>query len=517
MSHVSRRTFLSQASALAGVAAISDTRTLAQSQTSTPFAHRTATELAGLIRTKEISAEELTRYFIGRIERFDREINAVVARDFERAMDAARSADAALGRSVEVGPLHGVPMTIKESYDLAGLPTTWGFPRFADNIASVDADVVTRFKQAGAHFLGKTNVPIALGDYQSYNDIYGTTSNPWDLTRTPGGSSGGSAAALAAGLCALESGSDIGGSIRNPAHYCGVYGHKPTWGIVSRRGQALPGRVSQTDLAVVGPMARCAEDLSLAMGIVTGPDALDAPGWRLELPPPRARRLSDLRVAVWPTHELSPPSNEISGRIQQLADMLGRLGATVSDSVRPDFSPSHHHATYTKLLGSVTGANVGDEQFAQARRLAGQFDRSDDSWPAISAQAAVLHHRDWLESNNERTHIRLAWRRFFSNWDLVLCPIMATTAFPHDQRARAERTLAVDGVAAPAFGQSFWAGLATLGYLPSTVFPTGPSTDGLPIGLQAIGPAYHDNTPIEFARLMADEIGGFTPPPGYGD
>jgi amidase len=196
------------------------------------LAFASATELARKIRDKEISSRELTDYYIGRIERFDGDLNAVIVRDFQGARDAADAADAALAKGESLGPLHGVPMTIKESYDIAGTPTTWGIPQFKDNIATTDSDTVAKYKAAGAHFMGKTNVPLQLADFQSYNDIYGTTNNPWNTQRIPGGSSGGSAAALAAGMTGLESGSDIGGSIRNPAHFCGVYGHKPTWGVV---------------------------------------------------------------------------------------------------------------------------------------------------------------------------------------------------------------------------------------------------------------------------------------------
>ena len=224
-----------------------------------------------------------------------------LVRDFDRALAAARDADRALQRGNVAGRLHGLPMTIKESYDIAGLPSTWGIPEFADNVAGSDSVMVTRFKAAGAHFMGKTNVPLALGDFQSYNEIYGTTNNPWNIKLTPGGSSGGTATALAAGLTGLDSGSDIGGSIRGPAHFCGVYGHKPTWGIVPGQGQSLPGSDAPPDLAVVGPLARSAEDLALALDVVAGADNLNDAGWQLRLPVARASSLRDFRVAVWPT------------------------------------------------------------------------------------------------------------------------------------------------------------------------------------------------------------------------
>jgi len=494
MSIYTRREFIHRTGLLAAAAALQrglDTRTFARSGDGA-LGFDTAVELAARLRRKELSSVELTEYFIGRIEKFDGKLDAVVVRDFDRALAAAKAADAKLARGETLGPLHGLPMTIKESFDIAGLPTTWGVPDAARNVPREDAVVVTRFEKAGAHFLGKTNVPFMLGDFQSYNEIYGTTNNPWDVGRTPGGSSGGSAATLAAGMTALDSGSDIGGSIRNPSHYCGVYGHKPTLGIVPSRGHEPPGvpPVPQDpDLAVVGPLARSAEDLALALDLVAGPDILQAPGWRLELPPPRGTELRGLRVALWPDDPIAPVSREISDRVATIGDRLARLGATVSDKARPAFPAAESHQVYMKLLGSVVGPPVG----------------------------VPVDYRTWAGLNGQRGFYRVQWQTFFRNWDVLVCPIAATTAFQHDHRPIPHRKLAVDAAERPYMEQIFWAGLATLCYLPSTVFPTGLSRDGLPIGLQAIGAEFDDRTTIEFARLMADQLGGFVPPPGYGD
>ena len=529
MEGYSRRRFLTDLSLVGGSAfafklaatagfAAGVPRAIAQEvQPSGAPAFKSAVELALMIRDKEISSVELTQYFIDRIERFDGILNAIIVHDFDRALAAARDADDALMRGELFGPLHGIPMTIKDSYDVAGLPTTWGIPEFADNIADSDSAMVASYKAAGAHFMGKTNIPLALWDFQSYNEIYGTTNNPWDVDRTPGGSSGGTAAALAAGLTGLDSGSDIGGSIRNPAHFCGVYGHKPTWGVVPRQGHALPGSVAVPDLAVVGPLARSAEDLALAMDVVAGADTLNAPGWQLEMPEPRARFLRDFRVAIWPTEDISPTDQVIVDRVQEIADVLANGGAEVSDTARPEFSPRDAHYTYTNLLFSFTQSGVPDEVFEQNKNHAAGFSANDLSAEAIEARAAVLDHRGWLRHNNIRTQIRMQWQRFFQDWDIVICPIMVTTAFPHDHGPISERTLLVNGVETPFFDQLFWAGLATLGFLPSTVFPVGLSEDGLPIGVQAIGAEFDDRTTIEFARLMAEEIGGFMPPTGFED
>jgi amidase len=402
--------------------------------------------------------------------------------DWERAREDARRADQALAQGQAVGPLHGVPMTIKESFDVASLPTTWG-DRTLSSIAERDDPVVERLKAAGAVIFGKTNVPYRLLDFQSYNDIYGVTNNPWDRTRTPGGSSGGAAAALAAGLTSLEVGSDIGGSIRNPAHYSGVFGHKPTFDIVASDRLAPPPSVAGIDLAVAGPLARSAEDLDATLRLLVGPGRLNHAA-RVELPESR-RKLREYRVALWPSDAASPVQGEIADRCQSLGDRLAALGAKVSDSARPAFSAEHAASVYRGLLSAATNP------------------------------ASELTHRDWLQLDEERTRLRLAWREFFREWDVVLCPIAACVAFEHLHSAYRGRKLRIDDAELPYFQQLFWAGLATCSYLPATVFPTGPGTQKLPIGLQAIGAAYADLQTIEFARLVAEDSGGFQPPPGF--
>ena len=478
-------------------------------------AFASAVELARRIREKEISSLELTDYFIERIERLDGKLNAVVVRDFERARAAAKRADEELAAGRLAGPLHGVPMTIKESYDIESLPTTWGIPLFKNNLATRDSYAVEQMKCAGALFLGKTNVPIHLADFQSYNDIYGTTNNPWDVTRIPGGSSGGSAAALAAGLTGLECGSDIGGSIRNPAHFSGVYGHKPTWGIVPSQGHGLPGQLAGPDIAVCGPLARSAEDLALAMDILGGPEPLNRPGWRLDLPKPQKNSLRDFRVAIWSDDAMCPVDSEVADRAASIGEALSKLGATVSDSARPDFDFQRAHTTYLKLLNSIMGASVSREAYATAQALAASFDESDQSDGAVMARASVLSHKDWLSANNKREGLRYAWRAFFDDWDILICPQTSTPAFEHDHSPFPTRTLQVNGQAQPYFQQLFWAGFVIASYLPSTVFPTGPSRAGLPIGLQAVGAEYDDLVTIDFARQITQEVGGFAVPPDF--
>jgi amidase len=440
-----------------------------------------ALHIAAQLRRGELSAVECLEYFRARVERLNPALNAIVVLDWERAYQDANRADQALARGQPIGQLHGVPMTIKESFDVAGLPTTWG-DRALSYVAERDDAVVVRLKAAGAVIFGKTNVPYHLLDFQTYNEIYGVTNNPWDHARAPGGSSGGAAAALAAGLTSLEVGSDIGGSIRNPAHYSGVFGHKPTFDIVASEGLALPPSVAGIDLAVAGPLARSAADLDATLRLLVGPGKFNH-AERVVLPEPR-RKLREYRVALWPTDALSPVQREIADRCQSLGDRLAALGAKVSDTARPAFSSEHAASVYRRLLSAATNP------------------------------ASELPHRDWLQLDEERTRMRLAWREFFREWDVVLCPIAACVAFEHQHGPYRGRTLRIDDAELPYFQQLFWAGLATCSYLPATVFPTGLGTQKLPIGLQVIGDTYADLQIIEFARLVTEEFGGFRPPPG---
>ncbi len=474
------------------------------------IAFLSATDLVNRLKRKEIGVLELCDHYIDRIDRLDHFTNAVVVRDFDRARAYAKKADNT--PMDNRGLLYGLPMTIKESYDIEGLPTTWGIPVFASNRAKEDAIIVNRYKEAGAIFLGKTNVPIHLSDFQSYNEIYGTTNNPWDCGRTPGGSSGGAAAALAAGLTGLETGSDIGGSIRNPAHFCGVFGHKPTWGIVPSQGHALPGVLAAPDIAVCGPMARDARDLALAMRVIAGTEPLNRNGWKLTLPRCDKQRLEDFRVVVWSDDDLCPVSEEIASRASAVGAFLEGLGATVSYSARPAMDIVRSHHTYLGLLHSIMGAGVSQEVFDKSKAYAATIDAEDMSDWAIMTRAMVMDHRTWLRLNNYREMMRYAWRDFFKDWDVLICPQMATTAFQHDHSNMSSRMIEVNGDEQSMFQQIFWSGLASASYLPSTVFPTGLSEEGLPIGLQAISGTYQDFTSIRFCELLTEARGGFQRP-----
>jgi amidase len=407
-------------------------------------------------------------------------------------------------------------MTVKEAFDVAGLPTTWGVPALRDNVANANAASVDALLSAGVIIFGKTNIPTLLGDRQTFNAIYGTTNNPWDPARTPGGSSGGAAAALAAGMSALEMGSDIGSSITNPAHCCGVYGHKPSFGIVPQHGQWIPGARVPLDMQVCGPLARSAEDLALVLGLVVGPEPIDRLAHAIRLPAPRRAALKDFRIALTLDDPTFVVDGEVADRIQAVADATARAGARIDDKARPRIDMLRAHALFLRLLRGATGALLADDAYAQSRAKAALLAPSDQSHGARVLRAVTQDHRAWFAAHEERQAVRAAWAAFFEEYDVMLCPVAATAAFPHDHRERSERRIIVNGREEDYNAQLFWATLTNLPYLPGTVAPAGRTSGGLPVGVQIVGPYLEDHTGIEFARLLGQVTEGFVPPPGYG-
>ena len=471
-----------------------------------------ATQLADLVRRRQLGSLELLDHYIARVERLDPRINAVVVRNFEPARKRARALDQSADRSA---PLFGVPMTVKESYDVAGLPTTWGVSGFRDHTATNTALVVQRLIDAGAVVFGKTNVPVLLADYQSYNPIYGTTNNPWNVSLSPGGSSGGGAAALAAGFCGLEAGSDIAGSLRNPAHYCGVFSHKPTWGICPPLGHSLAGAVSRADINVVGPMARSATDLAVSLEVMAGAEPIEA-GWKLDLPAPRISELKGLRVAMMKDHPSSEVDTSITEAIDALAGFLRRAGATVSLDARPDFDLALGNRLFIEMLRATTSTQTDNAALARWRDEAARLADDDTSYYGMMARGVSMSHRDFLVGNETREKMRRLWSKFFDEWDVFLCPAAASPAQKHDhQGERWQRTIEVNGHNVPATDQMFWAGIAGFYLLPATIAPLAVTPTGLPIGVQIIGPQYGDRMTIALAALLEKEWRGFSPPPGW--
>jgi amidase len=453
---------------------------------------RSASDVAEVLRRKEISSHELTEALFARIDAVNPALNAVVEQRRDAALREATAADGAIadGRS---GLLLGVPMTIKESFNVAGLHTTWGNPAFKDYVAESDATVVHRLKRAGAIIAGKTNVHFMLMDYgQTANELYGVTNNPWDTTRTPGGSTGGGAAALAAGMTFLEYGSDLVGSIRIPASFCGVYGLKPSVSIVPLSGFQVPGPPAgpsdMTYMSAIGPLARSASDLRTALIATAGPDhpALNAYSWTLLKP--RHTRLRDFRVGVVLDHERAPVSSEVGALLSNTVDALSRAGARVVQGWPEGVDPVAEYESFGFHVGLFFA-------FVQ---------------PGVDSSQKLS---DFVEHESRRMSARAAWGRYFNDIDVFLCPANFTPAFLHDNRPFEERTITTPEGDRPYDAQPFWIAHASLAGLPAVVAPIGRTQRGLPVGAQIIGPLYEDDTAIRFAELLGDVAGGYEPPP----
>jgi amidase len=466
---------------------------------------RSARQLAASIADGEVSARELLDHFVDRITRLDGPVNSVVAWDLDRARDAAADADAAVAAGLPLGPLHGVPITIKDSFPTAGCVTTSGAPQLAGYIPEQDCWPVARLREAGAIPFAKTNLPIFAGDIQSYNDVHGTTNNPHDVSRTCGGSSGGSAAALAMGFTPIELGSDIGGSIRCPAHYSGVVGHKPSYGLVPGHGQipGLPGTLSQADLAVVGPMARSVDDLELGLDILAGPDRWAAPAWRVELPPPVATELDGLRIAAWLDDPHCPVDASTRSVLGEVVASLEAAGCGVDTEARPGFTLEKADTVFKHLLFA---ALAGEHSRDKIEHMAGN---ADDTPLGMVKRASAMRHREWLAWNERRLQIRQRWDEFFERYDVILLPVHPRAAIAHDHsQPQWGRTVEIDGVTRSYLDLFSWTGPAGAGMLPATVVPGGLGDDGLPIGVQIVGRYLGDRTTLQVGRLIAELRGG---------
>jgi amidase len=467
-------------------------QTRAKEARGTPL-FRSATDAARAVRRKEISSRELTEMLLARIEAANPAVNAVVELRSEAALREAATADEAIARGEGAGPLHGVPMTIKEALNVAGLRTTWGNPAHQDFVAASDATVVRRLKEAGAIVVGKTNVAFMLGDFgQTANELHGVTNNPWDATRTPGGSSGGAAAALAAGMTFLEYASDLVGSIRIPASFCGVYGLKPSAGIVPLTGFQPPGPPpppsEMTYMSAVGPLGRFPRDLRTALCATAGPENQAAKAYRWAPAPPRHDRLEGFRVGFVLDHEHAPVSGEVAAPLSDAVDALAGAGATVVEGWPGGVDPARSYESFGFHVRAFFAFQGPGEDFAKLS--------------------------EFIEHENRRMAARAAWKRYFEDVaDVFLCPVNFAPAFPHDERPFEQRTIATSEGERPYDDQAFWVSHASLPGLPAVAAPVGRTPGGLPVGVQIVGPLYEDDTAITFAELLADAIGGYEPPP----
>ncbi len=478
--------------------------------------YATANELTGAIRDRELSSRELLGHMLARVEQRNRGLNAIVALDADRAWAAASAADAATARGEAAGPLHGLPMTVKDVWETEGLVTSAGAAELKEYVPQADALAVGRLKAAGAIIFGKSNTPLYAGDFQTFNDVYGITSNPWDLTRTAGGSSGGAAAAVAAGFTPLELGSDIGGSIRNPAHYNGVYGLKPSWGVVPSRGHipGPPGSLVETDVNCGGPLARSLGDLRTALTVVAGPVPEDAAAWHLNLDPgPEIGTVASVRVATVFAEgsDLLPVARDVRDSLDRFASRLAAAGVQV-DAVPLPVPLADGLRSWQELVLPIIGTGLPNEEFAAFAEL--EAVSGDD--PMLTAgRALASRYRSWARANANRQRQRAAWATMFQHYDVVLAPVMPTTAFPHDTaRPITDRVLDVDGTAVPHLIAMAWCGAIGSVLLPVATLPIGPTSAGLPVGIQVIGPFLSDLRLLRIAELFQAAAGtAFIPPP----
>jgi len=481
---------------------------------------RSAVEQVAAILGDRISSRELLDLYLERVERINPDINAVVALDVEGARKRALAADEALAAGEKTGPLHGLPVTIKDTFEVAGMPCASGAPILADHRPVRDADAVQALVDAGAIVFGKTNVPIFGGDFQSYNNVYGQSNNPWNPERTPGGSSGGAAAALAAGLSALELGSDIGGSIRTPAHFCGVCGHKSSYGIVPMRGHVPPPpgvfsghHTLSMDIVVAGPLARSVEDIELSMKLLAAPERYQRTAWKLCLPPPRHVKLGDFRIGLLLNSPICPLDSGYGDVLQGAVDTLAKAGAGIRER-HPAIDIAGSHDIFLSLLAAVMGAGTPPGTFGKWQETAASLPPEDNGYLARHLRGATQTHRDWVAMDGMRQLLRQQWADFFTDFDILLCPVAPVPAIPHDHSYMYDRTILVNGEECPYMDILSWAGLAGVAGLPATVIPAGRTPEGLPVGMQIIGPWLEDYTPIQAARLFEQVLEGFTPPPG---
>jgi amidase len=456
-----------------------------------------ATRLAEAIAKRDLSSRELLALYLDRIERLDGPVNAVVTFDVERAQAAATAADEATAAGRAGGPLHGLPITVKDAIATEGIRSTGGAVELTDHVPDDDAPAVARLKRAGAVVFAKTNLPRWSGDLQTYNDLFGTTSNPWDVRRTPGGSSGGAAAAVACGFTSFELGTDIGGSVRMPSHFCGVFGLKPSYGVVSQRGylDSIGGGTTDVDINVFGPIARSADDLDLLLDVLAGPPPEQAVAWRLDLPAAEPTSLAGLRIGVWFDDPVAVVQRDYRALLEATAGALTDAGADVRED-HPAVELTDQRDTFMNLIQAAIGPSM----------------------PEDIAEAVTGSHLAWLGHDRHRAELRARWAAWFERFDVLLCPVAVTPAFPHDQEGDIlSRTLEIDGVERPMIDDIVWNGLIGVVGLPSAVPPIGRTPDGLPCGVQVVAPYLHDRRAVRVAGLVADATGGgYVPPPGFG-
>jgi amidase len=478
------------------------------------FLLQSASALRAQLAAREISARELLEATIAQIERINPALNAIVARDLAAAEQAADESDRRLAQGT-ARPLEGLPITVKDSFEVAGLVTTVGVAALKAHRPLQDASAVARLRHAGANIFGKTNVPVFTGDFQSFNPLYGVTNNPWNLNRSPGGSSGGAAAAVATGISAFELCSDLGGSIRWPAHACGLFGLKTSWNLVSTYGHIPPPLHRRPprnpDLMVAGPLTRSAADLALILGVLAGPRDPNVPA--PPLAPPRQTSPRGLRIAVWVDEPMAPIEKEVADSVLKAAHCLAEGGAIIDMKARPAFSFAESWEVFALLNHAVVGYGLPPKLRDRIAAQAGKFAASDRSHQALQARGINLAPGAYQALDMRRRNLRRQWAQFFTQFDVVLCPPAPIGALVHDHGADIHaRRIVIDGEPKPYLDLMHWASLASVADLPAAVAPVRLASDGLPRGVQIIAAAGADLTAVSVASMLENLTGGFVAP-----
>jgi len=460
-----------------------------------------------------ISSRELTQHVFARIRKHNPKINAFVTLVEDQAMAQAAKADELRVARKATGKLHGLPILVKDSFATAGIRTTSGSKQFENYVPKEDAIVVARLKAAGAIIIGKTNLPEFAGDWQSYNQIAGVTNNPWDVPRTPGGSTGGGAAALAAGFGFLEIGSDIGGSIRIPSHFCGLFGHKSSLDLVPLQGHIPPppGILAPTELPVAGPLARSADDLLLELSVIAGPSGADASAYQWSMPKPRKTKLSEYRIGFLIDDAYCPVDSQVKAVLAKAIDALRKQGTTLIEGWPKGVDPRAQHDNYQFLLSAII--NDG----APAPAVKAMEDAAKSGVKDAFVLGAVASHRDWLVQRELRHRARAIWREYFKDFDAFVIPVDFVPAFTHNNTnpdILARKLTTTEGQREYR-DQTRWICFATLTGCPATVAPVGRTASGLPVGIQVMGPLLEDGTTIDIASKLSALMGGFVAPPGF--
>lgn len=486
--------------------------------TDRPLGLRTATELAEMLRRRQVSSRELLSHYLERQAKHHESLNAIITIDQGAAEAAAAEADEQLARDDAAPPLLGLPMTVKDALATAGMRSTGGATELADHVPTNDAEVVGRARSAGAVIFGKTNLPLWSADVQASNEIFGTTNNPWDVACGPGGSSGGAAAAVAAGLTSLEIGTDIGGSVRLPAHFSGVCGHKPSFGIVPQLGYIshTTYETGEPDVNVIGPLGRSVDDCELMLNVLAGPKASLSDAWKLELPESRASEPTDFRVAAHLDDAVAPVGSEVADVLAAAISAIEADGVLVNQNAWPADVPfADVNDVGLPLISAATSPSRGGTHFEEMRAIVSEPDAHSETMQ-MRARATAMFHRDWLMLGETRDQHRLRWANFFDHFDVMLAPVAITAAFAHMHEGNLyTRTLEIDGRERSYTDLIKWT--AQFGYvgLPSTVVPVGLSPRGVPVGIQVVGPHLGDRTTLAFARYLERLLGGYQVPPGY--